>query len=147
MPPSQRITIRVPADLLTALENHVRPGEALSDIVRRALQDYVRRLSDRDDALASDTTSDTASLPAMLPVLTQMARQLEALSDAVRHLAAGQAPPPDPLVVQIRAWQAEGMPLRAIAAKLNADGVPTRSGRGRWYQSNLSRLLKRTAPR
>jgi hypothetical protein len=55
--------------------------------------------------------------------------------------------PQDPVLAQILRWQDEGMSLRAIAARLNADGVPTRSGQGQWYQSNLSRMLKRVAPR
>jgi len=56
-------------------------------------------------------------------------------------------PPQDPVLAQIQRWQQEGMSLRAIAAQLNAEGVPTRSGQGKWYQSNLSRLLARTAQR
>ncbi len=56
-------------------------------------------------------------------------------------------PPQDPVLAQIRRWQQEGMSLRAIAAQLNAEGVPTRSGQGKWYQSNLSRLLARTSQR
>jgi Recombinase len=56
-------------------------------------------------------------------------------------------PPHDPVLAQIQRWQQEGMSLRAIAAQLNAEGVPTRSGQGKWYQSNLSRLLARTAQR
>jgi hypothetical protein len=54
---------------------------------------------------------------------------------------------PDAILAQIHRWQQEGMSLRAIAAKLNAEGVPTRSGQGKWYESNLSRLLKRASPR
>jgi hypothetical protein len=56
-------------------------------------------------------------------------------------------PPQDPVLAQIRRWQQEGMSLRAIAAQLNAEGVPTPSGQGKWYQSNLSRLLARTSQR
>jgi hypothetical protein len=35
-----------------------------------------------------------------------------------------------------------GATLVEIADKLNADGVPTPGGGGRWYPSHLSRLLR-----
>ncbi len=73
--------------------------------------------------------------------LRSMERQPEALQ------SRDMEPPPDPVLAQIQRWQQEGMSLRAIAAQLNAEGVPTRSGQGKWYQSNLSRLLARTAQR
>jgi recombinase len=156
MPPSQRVTIRLPSELLATLEASLRPGETLSDIVRQALNDYVRRVSDTAPPRTSDAVSDTVSddvsdtsNPGDIRVwMTQITRQIATLSDTVRQLVvsqvvAPQAPPPDPLLLQIQHWQAEGMTLRAIAAKLNADGVPTRSGQGQWYQSNLSRELRR----
>jgi hypothetical protein len=83
MPPSQRITIRVPADLLTTLESHLRPGDALSDIVRRALQDYVSRLSDTGDVQRSDSASDTPPAPDILRLMTQMTHQLDRLGISI----------------------------------------------------------------
>jgi hypothetical protein len=68
-------------------------------------------------------------------------------SVAPRPTVSVPSPPQDPVLAQIRRWQQEGMTLRAIAARLNAEGVPTRSGQGKWYQSNLSRMLKRVSPR
>jgi hypothetical protein len=67
----------------------------------------------------------------------------------VSGLSPGQAaaPPQDPVLAHILRWRQEGMSLRAIAAKLNDEGVPTRSGQGQWYQSNLSRMLKRVSTR
>lgn len=43
-------------------------------------------------------------------------------------------PPARELIKEMRA---EGMGRRAIARKLNDDGVPTRSGRGRWYHHSV----------
>jgi hypothetical protein len=96
----------------------------------------------------------------LLPLLERLTLAVEGLAHEVRQLreslrqapqgppqAAPHEPPPDPVLAQIRRWQEEGMTLRAIAARLNADGVPTRSGTGRWYASNLSRLLAREAKR
>ena len=68
-------------------------------------------------------------------------------SVAPRPAVSVPAPPQDPVLAHILRWRQEGMSLRAIAARLNADGVPTRSGQGQWYQSNLSRMLKRASPR
>ena len=96
MPPSQRITIRVPLDLLTTLESHLRPGEALSDIVRQELQDYVRRMSDAGSARTSDGPSDTTPPGDILTWMREMTQRLEELSDAVRHLAAPQPLPRTP---------------------------------------------------
>jgi len=45
------------------------------------------------------------------------------------------------LLAQIHRWRQDGISLRAIAHKLNTEGVPTWSGKGKWYESNLSRAL------
>ena len=52
------------------------------------------------------------------------------------------------LAAQILSWnKQEGMSLRAIVQRLNAAGVPTRSGRGQWYQASVSELLRQRIPR
>jgi len=52
----------------------------------------------------------------------------------------------DELVAQILCWHEEGMSLQAIVQRLNAAGVPTRSGRGQWYQASVSELLRQHIP-
>jgi hypothetical protein len=42
---------------------------------------------------------------------------------------------------RLRAMQAEGLSLQAIANQLNAEGVPTLSGKGRWQKGTVSNLL------
>ena len=37
--------------------------------------------------------------------------------------------------------QAAGLSLQTIANKLNADGVPTLSGKGRWQKGTIGNLL------
>ena len=44
-------------------------------------------------------------------------------------------------LARIRAWRAEGLSLRAIAARLTAAGTPTKRG-GRWHPWTVSYLLK-----
>lgn len=46
------------------------------------------------------------------------------------------------ILQRLRALQAEGLSLQAIANQLNADGVPTLSGRGQWQKGTISNLLK-----
>src|SRR5262249_51544330 len=44
---------------------------------------------------------------------------------------------------QLLHWhEQEGMSLKAIARRLNAAGVPTRSGRGQWYQASVVEILR-----
>ena len=94
MPPSQRITIRLPADLLAAVEAPMRPEESLSDLVRRALQAYVRQMSDTSTAQVSDSTSDTHLPEDIRTWMTQITQRLEGLSDTVRRLTlpSGRTP-------------------------------------------------------
>jgi hypothetical protein len=40
--------------------------------------------------------------------------------------------------------KAEGFSLQYIADRLNADGVPTISGRGRWQKGTIGNLLAQT---
>lgn len=102
----------------------------------------------------------------MLNVLGSVAQwEREAISerirDAIRHKRSrleSYGPPPfgfsrtedgrlEPLesemraVKRIHALRRDGTPLRAIAAKLNGDRVPTKRG-GKWYVSTLQYLLK-----
>jgi hypothetical protein len=44
----------------------------------------------------------------------------------------------------MRAWRAEGAGIRAIAERLNAEGVPTKR-RGRRHATNVARLLDEEA--
>ena len=41
---------------------------------------------------------------------------------------------------QMLRWQAEGLSMRAIAARLNAEGVPSKRG-GQWHPATVQRLL------
>jgi Recombinase len=45
------------------------------------------------------------------------------------------------IVKRLRDLQAEGLSLQAIANRLNNDGVPTLSGKGRWQKGTIGNLL------
>lgn len=49
------------------------------------------------------------------------------------------------LLQRLRAMQAEGLSLQAIATRLNEDGVPTLSGTGRWQKGTVGKLLVQEA--
>ncbi|MFI0012967.1 recombinase family protein [Streptomyces globisporus] len=44
------------------------------------------------------------------------------------------------VLAQMRAWQADGLSIRAITAKLNDAEIPTKRG-GRWHPTTVNRLL------
>jgi hypothetical protein len=50
---------------------------------------------------------------------------------------------PDKVAVlrRLRTMQAEGLSLQAIANRLNNEGVPTLSGKGRWQKGTIGHLL------
>ncbi|MFF8919167.1 recombinase family protein [Streptomyces sp. NPDC015032] len=44
------------------------------------------------------------------------------------------------VIERMRGWQAEGVSIRAIANRLNSEGIPTKRG-GRWHATTVNRLL------
>jgi hypothetical protein len=51
------------------------------------------------------------------------------------------AAPKAAVLKQLRAMQAEGLSLQAMANRLNNEGVPTLSGKGLWKKGTISNLL------
>jgi len=45
------------------------------------------------------------------------------------------------VLTRLQVMQAEGLSLRAMANRLNAEGVPTLSGKGRWQQGTIGKLI------
>ena len=50
------------------------------------------------------------------------------------------------LVARLQALHAEGLSSQAIADRLNAEGVPTLSGRGQWQRGTVANLLAEVSP-
>jgi Recombinase len=100
---------------------------------------------DLAQVLSQAMTPLIAQLEALVVCLQNLCHMLASQRPTAGDTTQGHvaAPPQDPVLTHILRWQDEGLSLRAIAAKLNAEGVPTRSGQGKWYQSNLSRELRR----
>jgi uncharacterized coiled-coil protein SlyX len=118
------------------------------DVLLRDMQRTMERLTDVLDRLTNELHHMQQERSRRVPQPSGsrlQSRRMERPPEALQ--SRDMEPPHDPVLAQIQRWQQEGMSLRAIAAQLNAEGVPTRSGQGKWYQSNLSRLLARTAQR
>jgi hypothetical protein len=53
------------------------------------------------------------------------------------------ATPKAAVLTRLRALQAEGLSLQAMADRLNDEGIPTLSGKGRWQKGTIGNLLAR----
>jgi|SRR5262245_24610156 len=87
--------------------------------------------------------------PTPHPVLVApVAQEAEAAADVEADELPHQTPDPiDPqqrravLIARLQAMRAQGMTHQAIANQLNAEGVPTLSGRGKWTAGAVGKLL------
>ena len=102
--------------------------------------------------LGVDTTTATGEMVAnMLAALAQWERRLisertkEAL--AVAKADGRKLGHPSPLTPKTRrkvlALRRRGLSADSIAQRLSAEGVPTPSGRGRWHETTVQRILNR----
>jgi hypothetical protein len=69
---------------------------------------------------------------------------IDRLLDAVEHQGmAGLSyhERKEAMAARVRAMHAEGLSQRKIATQLNAEGVPTPTGQGRWHHTAIAELL------
>ena len=154
----KRPGIRAALDMLAAGEASALVVAKL-DRLSRSMLDFARIMATAQAqswALVAldvqvDTTSPSGEAMAhMLATFAQFERRLisERTKQALAQKRAsgvrlGAPPEIDPSVAtRIRDERAAGSTLRAIAERLNRDGVPTARG-GRWYASTLQRVLAR----
>jgi len=66
---------------------------------------------------------------------------------AVRATSAQQPTRPDraALVARLHQMRARGMSLKTIADQLQAEGLPTLSGKGQWQKGTVDKLLNKSA--
>jgi hypothetical protein len=64
-------------------------------------------------------------------------------TEAPRRADAGHSTPEKAAVLaRLRQMRSEGKSLEKMARELNAEGIPTLSGEGRWQKGTLQKLLK-----
>ena len=89
------------------------------------------------DGSETVTATITATLPALVrEVVAAMAREPGPL-DAVHSTSEKTA-----VLARLRQMRSEGKSLEKMARELNAEGIPTLSGEGRWQKGTLHKLLK-----
>jgi Recombinase len=122
------------------------PREDLQALIAREVSRYFTSDGFRENlfipllkqALSSDLPSD------LTRYLTSEAITVEALpvhDKPTRRPAPAIRDHKATLLQRLRAMQAEGLSLQAIANQLNAEGVPTLSGKGRWQKGTIANLL------
>ena len=100
------------------IETFVR--EELSHLVERVVERVVERLTERFNTLSPTEAERPERAERSMPAITD-------------HKAA--------VLSRLRAMQAEGLSLQAMANCLNNEGVPTLSGKGRWQKGTIGNLL------
>ena len=142
-----------------------------ADRVSRSLRDLLNFSAELEDhgitLITTDEQLDTSSplgraMNAMRGVFAQLERELvsvrtrEAMAAAKDKGVRLGRPPVGwaiengrwvrtlrfPVVQRAHELRNEGLTLQQVADRLNNENAPTGSGRGRWYPSNVSRLLK-----
>jgi hypothetical protein len=88
----------------------------------------------------------------MVERLTERVERSERPERAERSIPASLSPPSLSLLrpeskaavlQRLQALQAEGLSLQKIADRLNNEGVPTLSGKGKWQKGTIGNLLVR----
>jgi hypothetical protein len=101
----------------TLVDELRRPDESMSTLVSRAL-DTLKHGESIETSHGTSHTQAVGSSPELKPLQRKAA-----------------------LVARLQAMRANGLKLQAIATQLNAEGVPTISGRGHWQAGTVGNLL------
>jgi hypothetical protein len=150
------------------------PGESLSTLIDRALvalevlqtgRPGRARTSDHTSEQAEDLqghiarevsryfTSDGFRDNLFFPLLKQalssylpsdLTRYLPSEPITVEALPALASPSKAELMTWLRTLRSSGMSLQNMASELNARGIPTLSGKGRWQKGTIGNLLAHT---
>jgi hypothetical protein len=108
----------LPRDTASLLTELKEPGEALHDTIGRALRALQAQDTQGGQSVTSNVTSSFSG---------------DDMSYEERKPA---------VLARLWAMQAEGLSHQEMANRLNAEGVPTLSGRGQWQAGTVGKLLK-----
>ena len=121
-------------------EGLAMPVEASERLERLPPSAIMERLERLDDMFAGMARLEHL----MEQVLARLDRaDAPAFSSIAENPSRGRPANPEKaaLLQRLRAMQAEGLSLQAMANRLNSEGVPTLSGKGRWQKGTLGNLL------
>jgi hypothetical protein len=111
------------------------------------LEDKVERLTQAVQGLITSNTPITT--PGNIPITipgnnTHHAAKAKALS-AEELARTAQLEVVQLLVAEAEELREQGLSWAEIARRWNAEGIPTPSGKGKWHDGNIARLVKNTA--
>jgi hypothetical protein len=134
-PRTSEVTSEQPDDLQSLIAREVSRyftsdqfrGNVFIPLLKQALTSF----------LPSDLTRYLTSEPITVPALP--------VHDSAPQPHTAAIPAAKATVVKrLRAMQAEGLSLQAMANRFNTEGVPTLSGKGRWQKGTIGNLLAQT---
>jgi hypothetical protein len=122
------------------------PSEDLQFLIAREVSRYFTSDNFRDNLFLPLLKQ---SLSSYLPsdVTRYLTREAITVPALPVHSSTAQSQAPDDndqrtaVLRRLQAMQAEGLSLQKIADRLNADGVPTLSGKGHWQKGTIGNLL------
>ena len=114
------------ADMMSRLEQMFAGMERLERLVEQVLERLERS---PDPTFAHELAQLVANFR------TSAAPERDARPTSTRATAKAA------LLDRLRAMQIEGLSLQAMANRLNTEGVPTLSGKGRWQKGTIGNLL------
>jgi hypothetical protein len=97
-----------------------------------ALEEYIRDLKQKDKTSAAPAT---ASVKKAAPEKSKPAKKTAEPKQSKK----------EDVVKKIKALKAEGLAFKAIADRLNEEGIPTISGKGKWYGSSVALAEKKSS--
>jgi Recombinase len=132
--------------------------QALETMAGQYLAQVMARQSDYFEAFLRDELDHMVNrvvervVEQMVERLTERVERSERPERAERSIPASLSPPSLSLLrpeskaavlQRLQALQAEGLSLQKIADRLNNEGVPTLSGKGKWQKGTIGNLLVR----
>jgi hypothetical protein len=158
----KRLTVRLPVELYDALEalaereHYTREAPELARTVRTALEHYLACPHRRQTGIVPHTVlAHNAQTENDLETLENYTRQTIITPEPLEDYRGQTAMVPEPehtalhpslekamLMRRLRQMRASGLSLSQIAGQLQAEGLPTLSGKGQWQKGTVDKLLR-----
>jgi hypothetical protein len=146
---TSNIPITIPSNELVTI-----PGNEAADTGSPAMLNRIEALEGKIESLTQAVQGlVTSNTPITIPGNTQVtlhsnnthhAAKAKALS-VEQRLRAAKLEAAQRLVSQAEELREQGLSWAEIARRWNAEGIPTPSGKGKWHDGNVARLVKSMA--